>query len=93
MQAESPEIIAAVLQTLKPKEHRRLWPQREALLGQIHGAHLSYLNSTAEERYDEDDAFEAVYEAVLAAVPNEDDEDLALANLINAYFEALDDFD
>lgn len=87
------EVVSAILRKLKQKDHKRLWPQVELLLVRIHNAHLAFIEESDIEDYQEDDAFEAVYSEVLNCLPDEEDDDLAVASLINAYFEGLDDLE
>jgi hypothetical protein len=42
---------------------------------------------TGENEYDEDEAFEYIYDAYLADHPDEDDEDMLIASLLNRYME------
>lgn len=87
------EIVAFVMRNAKPKEYKRLWPQAEFLLARMHKLHLAYIDGLEDDEYQEDDAFEAVYAQLLSSLPQEEDEDLAVAALLNAYFEALDELE
>lgn len=44
-------------------------------------------DETGENEYDEDEAFEYIYDAYLADHPQEDDEDMLIASLLNRYME------
>ena len=44
-------------------------------------------NEAGENEYDDDEAFEYIYDAYLADHPDEDDEDMLIASLLNQYME------
>ena len=53
---------------------------------------LDEADGWGESEYDEDDAFEYIYDAYLNDEPDDPDEDMAVATLLNRYMEAKDDF-
>ena len=48
---------------------------------------LDETGDTGENEYDEDEAFEYIYDAYLSDHPDEEDEDMQIASLLNRYME------
>lgn len=81
---------------LDPKAFRKLKGQLDALVDEMIRFDLQFMHESGvldengeqgENEYDDDEAFEYIYDAWLQAHPNVDDEEMQIAALINAYME------
>ena len=81
---------------LDPKAFRKLKGQLDALVDEMIQLDLQFIHESGvldengeqgENEYDDDEAFEYIYDAWLNDHPQEDDEEMVIAALINAYME------
>ena len=73
------EAVRYIIDGLDPKPFRAIWDR----LPQIVGSMIEY---------DEDEAFEYVYDAWLGDNPGEDDEDMTVALLLDCFMELWHDY-
>jgi len=85
-----------LLEQLNTKEFRALADRLPQILGSFLEYDLHFMKVTGvldengesgENDYDEDEAFEFIYDAYLSDHPNEDDDDMMIATLLNRYME------
>ena len=94
-------LCAFVLLRLDPKQYRRVAELLPALIADFarydrHFMRLGGVLTPGDEwgkaEYDEDDAFEYIYDAYLSDHPDDDDDDMAVAAALNRYMELKHDF-
>lgn len=88
----SEELCAFVMERLDMKPFRAIRGEVPQMLCAFYESHLRYIDS-ADDDYDEDDAFEFILNEWMAEHPQTDEADMLPAALLDAYFEALDDLD
>lgn len=85
-----------LLEQLNTKEFRALADRLPQIVGSFLEYDLHFMKVTGvldengesgENDYDEDEAFEFIYDAYLSDHPNEDDDDMMIATLLNRYME------
>ncbi len=90
-----------VLGRLKPKEFGRLENELPAIVEAFarYDMHFMRLTGVLDDEdvptdidYDEDDAFEYIYDAYLNDHPEDEDGDMLAASLLNRYMEIKDDY-
>jgi len=81
---------------LDPKPFRSIKKQLPALIGELIAYDLHYMRLTGvidengeqgENEYDDDEAFEYIYDAWLSDHPQDDDEEMKMAALLNEYMD------
>lgn len=86
-----------ILQRLEKKPFRAIWEQvprliEDFLLYDLHFMRLTgVVDSESTAEYDEDEAFEYIYDAYLSDHPEDDDENMLVATLLNRYMELKDE--
>ncbi len=85
-----------LLKELNTKEFRKLADRLPEILDSFltYDAHFMRLTGVLDENdeageneYDEDEAFEYIYDAYLSDHPEDEDEDMQIASLLNRYME------
>lgn len=85
-----------ILSKLDKKAHRAVWAQVPQMIGDMIAYDLHFMRLTGvidengeqgENEYDDDEAFEYIYDAWLSDHPDCDDENMAVAVLLNEYME------
>ncbi len=85
-----------LLERLNTKEFRALSDRLEQIVSSFLTYDLHFMRMTGvldendepgENEYDEDEAFEFIYDAFLSDHPNESDDDMVIASLLNRYME------
>lgn len=85
-----------ILKQLNRKEFRAVEDHLEEIIDSFLTYDFHFMRLTGvldendeagENEYDEDEAFEYIYDAYLADHPKEDDEDMVIAALLNRYME------
>ena len=85
-----------LLERLNTKEFRALSDRLEQIVSSFLTYDLHFMRVTGvldendepgENEYDEDEAFEFIYDAFLSDHPNESDDDMVIASLLNRYME------
>ena len=92
---------AYILAGLDPKEFRSLKSQLPRLVEELIAYDLHFMRVSGvldengeqgENEYDDDEAFEYIYDAWLSDHPESDDEDMKIAALLNAYMDLQYEF-
>jgi hypothetical protein len=90
-----------LLEKLNTKEFRALADRLPQIVGSFLEYDLHFMKVTGvldengepgENEYDEDEAFEFIYDAYLSDHPDDDDEDMTIATLLNRYMELEADY-
>ena len=85
-----------IVSRLDPKQFRSLKNELDDLIEELIGYDLAFMHESGvlnengeqgENEYDDDEAFEYLYDAWLSAHPERDDEDMKIAALINEYMD------
>ncbi|MBR4067676.1 MAG: hypothetical protein IKK08_03495 [Clostridia bacterium] len=85
-----------LLERMNTKEFRALSDRLEQIVSSFLTYDLHFMRVTGvldendelgENEYDEDEAFEFIYDAFLSDHPNESDDDMVIASLLNRYME------
>lgn len=85
-----------ILDGLDPKAFRAIRQRLPQIVEELITYDLHYMRVTGvldengemgENEYDDDEAFEYIYDAWLGDHPNEDDEDMTIAAVLNEYME------
>ena len=85
-----------ILKQLNRKEFRAVEDHLEEIIDSFLTYDFHFMRLTGvldendeagENEYDDDEAFEYIYDAYLADHPDEDDEDMLIASLLNQYME------
>ena len=85
-----------ILSKLDKKDHRSIWSQVPAMIEDMIAYDLHFMRLTGvvdengeqgDNEYDDDEAFEYIYDAWLNDHPDTDDEDMRVAALLNDYME------
>ena len=88
--------VAFIVKHLKKKDFPRLWPEIPGMLLEFIRADQRYMleqgvldadGYAGEEEYDPDEAMETIYQEWLENHPDQQDEDLEVAQLLDAYQE------
>jgi len=97
MQGYDPEAAKSfILSRLDKKAHRSIWSHVPQMIEDMIAYDLHFMRLTGvidengqqgENEYDDDEAFEYIYDAWLSDHPRQDDEDMAVAALLNDYME------
>lgn len=90
------EAQAFILSGLDAKAHRTLQARLPQLIADFIIYDLYFMQATGvldengdqgENEYDDDEAFEFIYDAWLSDHPDQDDEDMAVASVLNEYMD------
>ena len=85
-----------ILSRLDKKAHRSIWSHVPQMIEDMIAYDLHFMRLTGvldendepgENEYDEDEAFEFIYDAYLSDHPQEEDDDMMIASLLNRYME------
>lgn len=99
---DSVKVTDFAIKRLRPSEFGMTEDRLRTVVGDIARYDLHFMRLTGvldegdewgEGEYDEDDAFEYIYDAYLADNPGDGDDDLVIASLLNRYMEIKDDLD
>ena len=90
------EAVRYIIDGLDPKPFRAIWDRLPQIVGSMIEYDLHFMRLTGviapdggpgPNEYDEDEAFEYVYDAWLGDNPGEDDEDMTVALLLDCFME------
>ena len=90
------EAVRYIIDGLDPKPFRAIWDRLPQIVGSLIEYDLHFMRLTGviapdggpgPNEYDEDEAFEYVYDAWLGDNPGEDDEDMTVALLLDCFME------
>ena len=97
MKGYDPEAAKSfILSKLDKKEHRSIWSQAPEMIADMIAYDLHFMKLTGvidengeqgDSEYDDDEAFEYIYDAWLGDHPGCDDEEMRVAALLNDYME------
>lgn len=85
-----------ILSRLDAKAYRSLWDQLPQLIEDFIAYDLHFMRVTGvldengeqgDNEYDDDEAFEFIYDAWLSDHPDQDDEEMTVATLLNEYMD------
>lgn len=95
------EAVRYIIDRLDPKPFRAIWDRLPQIVGSMIEYDLHFMRLTGviapdggpgPSEYDEDEAFEYVYDAWLGDNPGEDDEDMTVALLLDCFMELWHDY-
>lgn len=98
---DAEQACAFIVLKLDQKAFRKIWDKVPQMIADFIQYDLQFMHATGvldsngeqgENDYDDDEAFEYIYDAWLAAHADQDDEDMLVAALIDAYMEQQYEF-